>query len=142
MASSVYPWRTTGLSFGAVGLLFGLPFASIIVFVMLLPSDGLFGNILASVGLALVPAVLSAVCAVLFVRLSSSHIPGLTQGVISCLLAYILFFVFLGIMGSDLGGVLATGLHLLTTAPLLWLFPLIGGVTGLILRRRVVKAEQ
>jgi len=136
MTSSSYPARKTGISFAIVGLLFGLPFAGIVVFVLLLPSDHVAGNAAVSILLALVPAALSAACAVFFVRLSPSKTPGLAQGVMTTLLAYLLFFVFLGVLGSDIGGVIATGLHLLTIAPILWLFPIVGGITGMILKKK------
>ncbi len=136
MTSSPYSARKTGMSFGIVGLLFGLPFAGIIVFLLLLPSDHVVGNAVASVLLAFVPAALSAACAILLVRLAPSKTPGLVQGVASTLIAYLLFFVFLGILGSDIGGVFATGLHLLIITPVLWLFPIVGGVTGVVLKRR------
>jgi hypothetical protein len=136
MTSSTYSARMTGLSFGAVGLLLGLPLAGIIVFVMLLPSDHVIGNVVASILLGLVPAILSAACAILFVRISPSKAPGLMQGVVSSLLAYVLFFVLLGIWGKDTIGMVATGLHLLLITPILWLYPVIGGVTGIILKRK------
>lgn len=136
MTSSSYPVRRTGISFAIVGLLFGLPFAGIVVFVLLLPSDHVAGNAAASVLLALVPAALSAACAILLVRLSPSKTPGLVQGFVATLLAYLLFFVFLGVLGSDVGGVFATGLHLLAVTPILWLFPIVGGITGMILKKK------
>ena len=134
MASS--PLRSTVLSFGAIGLLLGLPLAGIIVFVMLLPSDTVIGNVIASMLMALVPAALSAACAIFFVRVSSSGKPGALQGVLATASAYILFFVCLGIYGGDVIGVVATGLHLMIVTPVLWLFPIIGGITGWVLERK------
>ena len=136
MSSSTNRPRSIALWFGLVGFLFGLPLAAIFVFLMLVPSEGLAGNLLVSLLLALVPAALTAVIAGQLARFSRAGHPGFVVGLLAALLAYLLTFILLGVYGADVAGVLATGLHLLLTVPLIWLFPLVAGFTGLLLGRK------
>jgi hypothetical protein len=135
MTSGIAGRRATGLVFAAVGFIFALPLTGILVFVMLTPSEQAAGNLLATVLLSLVGAAFTAACALALARLSPAGVTGLFQGVAATLLAYLLYFVFLGILGSDVVGVVATGLQILITAPLTWLFPVAGGIAGWLIAR-------
>lgn len=129
--------RATLMSFGAIGLLSGLPLCTIMVFVLLLPSDHAAGNIAASVLLALVPTGLTAVSAALLLRFTRTKSPGFLHGILSTLLGFLLFFVALGVWRGDVAGLFATGLHLLFTVKLLWAFLAAAGITGFTLGRRL-----
>jgi hypothetical protein len=137
MSPAIARRRATGLVFAAVGFIFALPLTGILVFVMLTPSEQAAGNLLATVLLSLVGAALTAVCALALAWLSPARVTGLFQGVAATLLAYLLYFVFLGILGSDMVGVVATGLQILLTTPATWLFPLVGGIAGWLLGRKI-----
>lgn len=136
MSSFAARRRRSMLFFGGLALLFGLPLCAIIVFVMLLPSDNVMGNLAASIALALIPTVLTAGVAGLLMRLSPSKSTGILQGVASALLGFLLFFVVLGIWRGDVGGLLATGLYLLLTTKILWALPILAGILGFLLARR------
>lgn len=136
MTSGIARRRATGLVFAAVGFIFALPLTGILVFVMLTPSEQAAGNLLATVLLSLVGAALTAACALVLARLAPTRVTGLFQGIVATLLAYLLYFVFLGILGSDVVGVVATGLQILLTTPVTWLFPVAGGIAGWLLGRK------
>lgn len=131
------PTRKTATWFGVLGLLFAVPLTYLLVFLILQLHESTAHGVALVAGMSLLIALLFAASAVLLLKLSPSGRPGLVNGLLAALLGYLLFFLCLGVWSEDVPGLLATAFYVLTVAPIMWLVPAAGGISGLILRRSI-----